>query len=254
MTREPCVYRAWRAPIVSDLRVGLDRAQSDPPCEPAAWVPVDLDGDVEDAVIADDGRSMWRTAHTDDEIGRSYACVEGRAVSLPDLPPVEGDPLGLWERASDPAAMLNVVSGMVSAPLLVLAAVALARTVVDLALADDARALRAVEVAEACMFDRSPENFQAALQFPRAAPATIMTMSKEKAAATMAVDGAVLAAAQSIDPGSHADAVTEAVSAAAWAAGAVDAMTPRPDLGAVVRGVIPTQVVYEALVRQVTRQ
>ncbi len=121
------VRRVWRAEIASEP-CGLVRPEGAPPCEPAVWVELTVDGDVRDHVAADDGRSMWRVEETDGT-RRAYACIAGEVVELPGFEGLDGDPLTAWECATDPVAMLHAVEGVVSSAFLCLAAVACARAV-----------------------------------------------------------------------------------------------------------------------------
>ncbi len=241
MTEAP---RVWRARLTGEP-YGLARPAGAPPCEPAAWVEAHVDGDVCDAVLADDGRSMWRVEEPDGT-RRAYACVRNRAVALPSLPGLgglDGDALTAWECATDPGAMLRAVAGVVVVELSVLASIECARAVLRFVPLGEDRPRLAVEAAERAVREPSPETRAAARAAANAADAAARTAADSDAAGTWA------AAAESAGA-----AAWESADAAAWAARAATraaASRDPVDLARVVRGVIPTHAVYDALVRRV---
>ncbi len=232
--------RAWRAELTREPW-GLARPAGAPPCEPAVWAEVTVEGDGTDAIIADDGRSMWRVEQADGT-RRAYACVAGEAVMLPELYPFESDPLSAWEDAEDATAMLESARLVIDESAARLAALACVRAVLHLVPAGEDRPRLALDAIERAVRDPSPQTRKAATDAAERSLAVATGLAgdgRTRAAALHAhVAGlAYVAATEPVDAAWHAVQMRRELSI---------------DFTAVMRGVIPTEAVYAALTRRVS--
>ncbi len=232
------VYRAWRAPLVAEP-YGLARPRDAGPCEPPAWVRVDVGLDVRDHVAADEGASMWRIVD-DNAYEHHYAWMCGEPVEITSR--AGGDALRGWDTYYDAGAMVRSVMGLLDLPLVQLASLACARDAVARAgLASKAPGI-AIEMAENVLraesegwtpnegtMDRLGQNIadcgryrgNAGLAAHHAARSVFLATTNPYWAKRGAVSGAEFA---------------------------TSALAAEGNLADVVRGVIPTRALYDAIV------
>lgn len=258
---QAAVRRVWRAEIAHEP-CGLVRPEGAPPCEPAVWVELTVDGDVRDHVAADDGACMWRVEEPDGT-RCAYACVGGEVVELPVFEGLDGDALSAWECATDPVAMLHAVEGMVSADLLCFVAIACARATLHRVPAGEKRPACAIEAAERALREPSretrmradaarPEAIRAGRESGSIAAhlASLAAANAAYAAAAWVAEYWLIARMKYAQAESYREYVAQRVAWVVESAGGCEAIgepTERVDLAAVVRGVIPTRLVYSAL-------
>jgi len=254
----PSAIRVLCAPINPRERFGVERHAHLLPCAPAAWREVViLDEDVTngrvdmDTIPPGEEPCMWRSV---DATGtwRSHAFIEGKAVDLPVLPGLGTDPLGDWEGATMPEAMLHGIEHLVPSSLVVFSCIALARVALATTALDHAyvgaRSLQAVVAAEAAMRRSLPLLNDTDLECIERE--TLLDASRGGFALWAAL--ATLHAARNAIVDDEAGLYEAAMSTARCTSIVCD-RAGAPQLAAdAIRGVIPTQAVYEALVRRVS--
>jgi len=251
--------------MVSDP-YGLARPEGAGPCEPAAWVEVDVDGDARDLVVEDGGRCMWRIVD-ENGVPHAYAYVRHKAVELPSLHRIDGDPLSGWERETNAEKMIILVTELFPVPVSTLAAIALARGALCLVAPGEDRPRLAIDAAEACVRCPNESTRDAALR-----AAEQVWRVRGRGWAVRAAADLVHAATTEIGDMGRRDiervswirsAANAVVTGFREAAGFVAPGAAFPDpvkavflaeqsggLAALVRGVIPTRAIFDALVRK----
>jgi len=230
------VYRAWRAPLVTDP-YGLARPRTAGPCEPPAWTLADVGLDVRDHVAADAGRSMWRIID-DNAMRHGYAWIDGSVVETTALP--GGDSLRSWDTAYDASSMIGGARDLLDASLVKLAAIACARAVLPLVPAGFDAPRRAVDMAENVL-RANEESWVPTIDSLQILAAYAVESSRGQDAASSAAHYAASAV-------THTSAHWALVAATRAVENATRAAAVSIDLASVVRGVVPTRAVFDSVI------